>query len=365
MSNFMSNSDALEVFGAYAEDIKKGKGVIAVRETSPATAAHGVGEYIRYNGTTYKVKSAISIGDSLILNTNIEANGLPEGTTIFTPETITDPTVAFLNDLGDVGISNPQNGQVPMYNSTTSKFENANLPDGEAVFTITLTGDGDTTPYSVDKTPAEVEDALAAGKVVQMNDGSVLCYQGAMTVSTNKMYLFSIDNVVTNDLAAGHNVTLVAAASDLSAWTTINVSRHSVDISGKADKVSSATNGNLASLDSNGNLADSGKKASDFVLSSAVGTAAAKNVPTSGNASTTEVVMGNDTRLSDSRTPTAHSHSAADINAVSTLGAKVRANATAQETLGNPQVRDIWAQTTDLTPGTTALTTGTICVIYE
>lgn len=37
------------------------------------------------------------------------------------------------------------------------------------------------------------------------------------------------------------------------------------DISGKADKVVSAVNGNFASLDANGNLQDSGKKASDFV----------------------------------------------------------------------------------------------------
>jgi len=37
------------------------------------------------------------------------------------------------------------------------------------------------------------------------------------------------------------------------------------DISGKADKVSGATNGNFAGLDSNGNLTDSGKKASDFI----------------------------------------------------------------------------------------------------
>lgn len=36
------------------------------------------------------------------------------------------------------------------------------------------------------------------------------------------------------------------------------------DISGKADKVASATNGNFAGLDSNGNLTDSGKKAGDF-----------------------------------------------------------------------------------------------------
>lgn len=38
----------------------------------------------------------------------------------------------------------------------------------------------------------------------------------------------------------------------------------SIDYSGKADKVSGATNGNFAGLDSNGNLTDSGYKASDF-----------------------------------------------------------------------------------------------------
>ncbi len=37
------------------------------------------------------------------------------------------------------------------------------------------------------------------------------------------------------------------------------------DVSGKADKVASATENNFAALDSNGNLKDSGKKASDFV----------------------------------------------------------------------------------------------------
>ena len=39
------------------------------------------------------------------------------------------------------------------------------------------------------------------------------------------------------------------------------------DISGKADKVTSATNGNFASLDSNGNLTDSGHKHSDYLTS--------------------------------------------------------------------------------------------------
>lgn len=39
-----------------------------------------------------------------------------------------------------------------------------------------------------------------------------------------------------------------------------------------------------------------------------LGTASAKDVPTSGNASTTQVVMGDDTRLTNSRTPTSHTH---------------------------------------------------------
>lgn len=41
---------------------------------------------------------------------------------------------------------------------------------------------------------------------------------------------------------------------------------------------------------------------------SGLGTASVKDVPASGNASSTQVVMGNDTRLTDSRTPKSHSH---------------------------------------------------------
>lgn len=41
-----------------------------------------------------------------------------------------------------------------------------------------------------------------------------------------------------------------------------------------------------------------------------LGSVYSKDVPTSGNASTSQVVMGNDTRLTDSRTPTSHASSA-------------------------------------------------------
>lgn len=50
----------------------------------------------------------------------------------------------------------------------------------------------------------------------------------------------------------------------LKSGTSATVLKTHQSITGKADKVSSPTNGNFAGLDSNGNLTDSGKKASDF-----------------------------------------------------------------------------------------------------
>ncbi|WP_143025561.1 hypothetical protein [Prevotella sp. tc2-28] len=60
------------------------------------------------------------------------------------------------------------------------------------------------------------------------------------------------------------------------------------DISGKADKVASATNGNFAGLDANGNLTDSGAKASDFATAAQGGKAdtAIQSVKVNGTALT-------------------------------------------------------------------------------
>lgn len=63
------------------------------------------------------------------------------------------------------------------------------------------------------------------------------------------------------------------------------------DVANKADKVTGATNGNFAGLDANGNLTDSGKKASDFAIKAELGTAAYKNVEdfdAAGSAATAE-----------------------------------------------------------------------------
>ncbi len=51
-----------------------------------------------------------------------------------------------------------------------------------------------------------------------------------------------------------------------------------------------------------------------------LGTAASKDVPASGDAGNNEVVMGNDSRLTDARTPTSHTHSVSEITDFPTLG---------------------------------------------
>ena len=60
------------------------------------------------------------------------------------------------------------------------------------------------------------------------------------------------------------------------------------DITGKADKVASAVNGNFAGLDANGNLTDSGSKASDFATAAQGGKAdtAIQGVKVNGTAVT-------------------------------------------------------------------------------
>lgn len=50
-----------------------------------------------------------------------------------------------------------------------------------------------------------------------------------------------------------------------------------------------------------------------YALASSLGTAAVKDAPASGNASAAQVVLGNDTRLTNARTPTAHAHAISDV----------------------------------------------------
>ena len=83
--------------------------------------------------------------------------------------------------------------------------------------------------------------------------GGGATYQGGDGIIVNNTtYRISIDNsVVQEKLIAGDNITIDED-------NVISATVPSVDISGKADKVENAVNGNLAGLDATGNLTDSG-----------------------------------------------------------------------------------------------------------
>lgn len=51
-------------------------GSVATIETSPTVAAHAVGDIILYGGKIYEVTAAISIGESLVIGTNIVATSI-------------------------------------------------------------------------------------------------------------------------------------------------------------------------------------------------------------------------------------------------------------------------------------------------
>lgn len=63
---------------------------------------------------------------------------------------------------------------------------------------------------------------------------------------------------------------------------------------------------------------------SEITTPPTLGTAAPLDVPATGNASTAQVVKGDDTRLTDARTPSSHSHAESDVTNLTTdLGAKI------------------------------------------
>ena len=64
--------------GQLYKDTKAEATSIAPIEVSPAESSHNVGTHIMYGGIRYKVTSAISIGDTLTIGTNISAENIED-----------------------------------------------------------------------------------------------------------------------------------------------------------------------------------------------------------------------------------------------------------------------------------------------
>lgn len=89
---------------------------------------------------------------------------------------------------------------------------------------------------------------------------------GGMKNNNKKMFLIAAVNQSTNPQTNTNDNCYIGTDNCLYSNDVKVLTAHQ-DISGKADKVSGATNNNFAALDSNGNLKDSGHKHSDYLTS--------------------------------------------------------------------------------------------------
>ena len=110
-----------------ASDVSLGSGTVedlagsvAVIETSPATATHAVGDYIVWNGKLYEVTTAIAVGETLTVGTNITAT------------TVGEKLSAILNSNGATYMKLPDGtafawGRVKFGPATTTGFKTATV----------------------------------------------------------------------------------------------------------------------------------------------------------------------------------------------------------------------------------------------
>lgn len=87
----------------------------------------------------------------------------------------------------------------------------------------------------------------------------------SIDLNNNQIYNLVLQNLNTAPSSAEGKIFYDTALKSIrfyngTAWVTVN----EINITAKADKVTGATSGNLAGLDSSGNLTDSGKKPADF-----------------------------------------------------------------------------------------------------
>ena len=118
----------------------------------------------------------------------------------------------------------------------------------------------------------EVVQETGSGTTVVMSQKATtdaLSTKVPTTRTVNGHELSSDVTVTKGDVALGDVVNTGDSALPVENGTTkFTTGGAYTELNKKADKVSGATNGNLAGLDGNGNLTDSGKKASDFLPSS-------------------------------------------------------------------------------------------------
>lgn len=325
--NFMAYDDAVSVLTEYANDIK-GKtdkvasatngdlagldangnltdsGVLASdvlvkSSTAGLVKNNGTIDTTSYATTTAlgdkadKVTSATA-NDIATLNSNgnltdsgINTNIFPSGATSSNKLATANDIPTELNDLSDdVVITTPVNNQILAYNSTSGKWENktGQAVVGGAVFkgsilfaNLPTTGMQNGDWYDI-KDAFTTDNRFEEGVGIECTAGTDIIW----VVDDSKWNILTPSGVnsfngrvgavspasgdyTKSDVGLGNVVNTGDSATPVSGGTTkFTTGGAYTELNKKADKVNSATNGNFAGLDANGNLTDSGNKASDF-----------------------------------------------------------------------------------------------------
>lgn len=208
-------------------------------------------------------------------------------------------------DLIDIAATAPEHCAAgdKYYNSTSKKIftatgtdtwgETGADPEGGKIY---ITTDDEKTFRWSGSTMAEISAGLALGETQgTAYEGS----KGAANALAIQNHTSNTDVHVTTENKTAWNAkydkpSTGIPSTDMSAEVQASLGKADTalqqhqDISGKSDKVSGAVNGNLAGLDANGNLTDSGSKASDFATAAQGGKAdtAIQGVKVNGTAVT-------------------------------------------------------------------------------
>lgn len=145
----------------------------------------------------------------------------------------------------------------------------------------------------------------------------------------NGILYFNASTVLPAYLTLGTNLSITSGVLNASSSSQVNSDWNSVSgVSQILNKPSISTvgmtgqYGDLIGSPSLSTVATSGAY-SDLSGKPSLGTAASLNVAASGDAASGEVVKGNDSRLTNTRTPTAHTHASTDINDSTSIGRNV------------------------------------------
>ena len=225
-----------------------------------------------------------------LTDSGINSAIVPSGATLNNKLATANDIPTELNDLSDdVVITSPQNAQVLTYNSTSGKWENqtGSAPIGGAVFkgsilfaNIPTTGMVNGDWYDI-KDEFTTDNRFEEGAGIACAAGTDIIWVSADTkwniLTPSGVYSFNgrtgavspaSGDYTKSDVGLGNVVNTGDSATPVNGGTTkFTTGGAYIELNKKANKVSSPTNGNFAGLDANGNLTDSGKKASDFLPS--------------------------------------------------------------------------------------------------